>query len=183
MLLRDVVLCFLGGIVVAGCDTAGSPAPDTLRVVASQARDGIAYVAFASPDPAASECAAVVVDHDRGLVVVAGPDDVAARCELDGNGCVSAVDDELASAQACGVSPEIVAEQALSQLDQGLRGADWCPPSEPACDPGGGFGCLSPACKTACAHEVKACRAACGTDNACLAECTAEAGVCFAGCC
>jgi hypothetical protein len=174
---KHITLTLLLAGVATACDSSTPEPTDRLELVHSERSDAVSFFAFEAADESADECAVVVLDAIDSTLVV-GPDEVIAVCEGDGSAC-----DVDAEAQACGHAPEVVAEQARSLAAEGTEFRDWCPPSEPICGDGGGYGCLAPACKSACGREFRACDNSCDGDDACEQYCAEEAQYCFASCC
>jgi hypothetical protein len=166
----------LAGFATA-CDSAAPEPTERLALVGSEQSDAVSFFAFESADEPADACAVVVLDAIDSTLVV-GSDDVIAVCGGDGSSCELETE-----AQACGHAPEVVAEHARALAAEDAEFRDWCPPSEPICGPGGGYGCLSPVCKTFCGREFRACNDACDGDNECEQYCSMDAQDCFASCC
>lgn len=177
-------------LVAVGCDPAGREPTESrrlddagLQLIAAERDHSITHLAFQSADAAADRgCAAIVIDD--AAVVVAGPSDVVAVCDAGADECTLELTADDAMLQSCGVEPEALAEHALDLVGRGeFRLGDYCPPSEQSCEPGGGYSCIDPVCKSACGHELQSCRTACNGNSACKAECANEAQFCFSSCC
>ena len=164
--------------MLAACDTA--PPPERLAHLASERVDDVSFHAFEAPDEG-GECAVVLLD-EVGSALVVGSRDVVAVCDGDGSACELQVPAHEAVDQACGYSADALVDHARD-LGEDSEFRDWCSPEYQSCDPGDGYGCISPACKTTCARQLTRCTARCDGDEACIEHCSIVAESCFDSCC
>lgn len=169
----------LGTLTVVACDAAPPEPTDRVGLVASERIDDYTFYAFEASDASESECAVVLLD-DVGSVLVVGHDAVVGTC--DGSSCELELAAEDATQQACGQTPDALVGHARALAEEGTEFRDWCPPSEQSCGDDGGYGCISPNCKTACIRALQRCVARCDGDQGCIDAC-GDAGECLASCC